>query len=195
MGEDHADVFAVILSFDKALHHLFPFAAGEVAGLRADNFDIRRFGNRVGEPFLTIDGHAGPNGALQFNDVTRLTVDGFHQPVANQLAFQHVVGGHGGHVEIFIFNINGTVEKEDRDLGLFRLFQHRFPAGGHHRCNEDRVDPLSDKGAHCFDLVFLFLLTISDLQGDTALGGLLFRDAGFRRTPAGFRTDLRKTYG
>ena len=83
---------------ESALHDLFPFTAGEVTGLGADNFDIRRFGNRVGEAFLTIDGHAGPNGALQFNDVTRLTVDGFHQPVANQLAFQHVVGGHDGHV-------------------------------------------------------------------------------------------------
>ncbi len=52
MSEHHADVFAVILSFDKALHDLFPFTAGEVAGLGADNFDIRRFGNRVGEAFL-----------------------------------------------------------------------------------------------------------------------------------------------
>lgn len=111
------------------------------------------------------------------------------------MTFQHVVGGHGGHVEIFIFHINGTVEEEDRDFGLFRLFQHRLPAGSHHRRNEDRVYPLGDKGAHRFDLVFLFLLTIGDLQRDTALGGFLFRDAGFCRTPAGFRTDLRKTYG
>ena len=52
MSEYHADVFAVILRLDKALHDLFPFAAGEVAGLRADNFDIRRFGDSVGEELL-----------------------------------------------------------------------------------------------------------------------------------------------
>ena len=60
---------------------------------------------------------------------------------------------------------------------------------------EDGIDALSDKGAYGFNLVFLFLLRVGNLQSDAALRGLLFRDVSFGRAPAGFRTDLRKTYG
>ena len=106
MGVNHADVLAVVFRFDKALHDFFALAAGKIAGLGADNFDIGGFRNGFSEAFLAVNRHAGPYGALQFNNVTRLTVDGFDQPLADQLAFQHVVRGNGGHVEIFVFNIN-----------------------------------------------------------------------------------------
>ena len=55
---------------------------------------------------------------------------------------------------------------------------------------EDGIDALSDKRADGFNLVFLFLLRIGNLQSDTALRGFLLRDVGFCRTPAGFRADL-----
>ena len=190
MGVNHADVLAVVLRFDKAFHHFFALTAGKVAGLGTDNFDIRGFRNGFGEAFLTVNRHAGAYGPLQLNNVTRFAIDGFHQPLADQLAFQHVVGGHGGHVEVFIFNINGAVEQEYRDFGLFRFFQYRFPAGRHHRSDEDGIDALSDERADGFNLVFLFLLRIGNLQSDTALRGFLLRDVGFCRTPARFRADL-----
>ena len=106
MGVNHADVLAVVLRFDKALHHFFTLTAGKVAGLGADNLDIGGFRNGFSEAFLAVNRHAGPHGALQFNNVTRLAVDGFHQPLTDQLAFQHVVRGNGGHIEIFVFDIN-----------------------------------------------------------------------------------------
>ncbi len=195
MRVNHADVFAVVLGLDKALHHFLALRAGKVAGLRANNLDIRRFGNRLGKPFLTIDSHARAHGALQLHDVTRLARDGFHQPVADKLAFQHVVGGNGGHVERLVFNINGTVEEDHRDLRVFRLFQHRLPAGRHHRRDENRVHALGDKRTHRFDLVLLLLLAIGDFQRNAALLRLAFRNAGFRRAPARFRADLRKSHG
>jgi hypothetical protein len=44
----------------------------------------------------------------------------------------------------------------------------------HHRGNKDGVHALGDKGAHGFDLVFLFLLTVGNLQGDTAFLSFAF---------------------
>ena len=83
MGVNHADVLAVVFGLNEALHHLFTFTAGKVAGLRADNLDVWRFRDGFSKAFFTVDGHARPDGALQFNNVTRLAVDLFYQPVAN----------------------------------------------------------------------------------------------------------------
>ena len=83
MGVNHADVLAVVFRFNEALHDLFTFTAGKVAGLRADNLDVWRFRDGLSKTLLTVDSHARPHGALQFNDVTRLAVDLFYQPVAN----------------------------------------------------------------------------------------------------------------
>jgi hypothetical protein len=52
MGINHADVFAVVLRFDKALHDLFPFTAGEVAGLRTNDFDVGALEMASAKPFL-----------------------------------------------------------------------------------------------------------------------------------------------
>ena len=195
MGVNHADVLAVVFSLNKALHDLFTFTARKVAGLRADNLDVWRFSDGLSKAFFTVDGHARADGALQLNDVTRLAVNLLHQPVANQLPFQHVVGGHSGHIEGFVFNVDGTVEQEDRDLSVFRFLQDGFPAGRHDGCNKDGIHALGDKGAHGFDLILLFLLTIGDFQGNAAFLSLAFRNVGFCRSPARFRADLRKTYG
>lgn len=137
-----------------------------------------------------IDGYVSFNGVLQFNDVIWFIVDGFYQLVVNQLVFQYVVGGYGGYVEIFIFNINGMVEEENWDFGFFCFFQYWFLVGGYYWCNEDCVDFLSNKGMYCFDLVFLFLLIISDFQGDIVFGGFFFCDVGFCCMLVGFRIDL-----
>ncbi len=195
MGVNHADVLAVVFSLDKALHDFFTFTAGKVAGLGADDLDVWRFGDGFSKAFLTVDGHARPDGALQLNDVTRLAVDLFHQPVTNQLPFKHVVGGDGGHIERFVFYIDGTIEQEHRNFSVFRFLQNRLPSRRHDRSNKDGIHALGDKRAHGFDLVFLLLLTIGDFQGDAAFLSLAFRNVGFCRTPAGFRANLRKTYG
>ncbi|MNC57771.1 hypothetical protein D3C75_1074520 [compost metagenome] len=119
MGVNHADVFAVVLGFDEAFHDFFPFAAGKVARLGTNDFHVRRFRNGVGKTFLTVDCHACAHGALQLNHVTLFTVKLFEQPLADQLAFQHVVGGHYRHVQRFVFYIDITVEQEYRDFCLF----------------------------------------------------------------------------
>ncbi|EGK31975.1 hypothetical protein SFK227_5030 [Shigella flexneri K-227] len=48
---------------------------------------------------------------------------------------------------------------------------------------------------HRFNLVFLLLLTIGNFQRNSAFFGLTFRHIGFCGAPAGFRSDLRKSYG
>ncbi len=63
-----------------------------------------------------------PNGALQLHHVAWFAIHFFYQPVTNQLAFEDVVGGDSGHIERFVFHIDGTVKQEDRDFGIFRLF-------------------------------------------------------------------------
>ena len=122
MGVNHADVFAVVFRFDKALHHFFAFTTGKVTRLRADNFDVWRILNGFGKAFLTVNGDAGSNGALQLHHVAWFAIHFFYQPVTDQFAFENVVGSDGGHIERFVFHIDGTVKQEDRDFGIFRLF-------------------------------------------------------------------------
>ncbi len=195
MGVNHADVFAVIFSLDEAFHDLFTLAAGEVAGLRTNDLNVWCFGDGLRETFLTVDSHACADGALQLHDVTRLAIHLFHQPVTNQFAFQDVIGGDGGHIERFVFNIDGTVEQEDWNFSIFGFLQHRLPARGDNRGNKDGIHALSDKRAHRFNLVLLLLLTIGDFQRNTALFSLTFRHIRFSGAPAGFRSDLRKSNG
>lgn len=55
---NHADIFAVVFGFNKALHDLFTLAAGKISRLRTDNFDVWRIGNRFSKAFFTIDRYA-----------------------------------------------------------------------------------------------------------------------------------------
>ncbi len=195
MGVNHADIFAVIFCLDEAFHDLFTLTTGEVAGLRTDDLNVWCFGDGLRETFLTVDSHARPDGALQLNHVTRLAIHLLHQPVTNQFAFQHVIGGDGGHIERFVFYVDGTVKQEDRNFSIFGFLQHRLPARGDNRGNKDGIHALSDKRAHRFNLVLLLLLTIGDFQRNTALFGLTFRHIRFSGAPARFRSDLRKSNG
>ncbi|XPE42307.1 hypothetical protein ACNKHK_27555 [Shigella flexneri] len=119
MGVNHADVLAVVFCFDRALHHSLPFTAGEVTGLRADNFDVGALAMASAKP--SINRHAGPDGPLQLNDVTRLAVHLLISQLANQFAFQHVVA-----VTVVMSRDGSPTSMEqsakDGNVGIFRFF-------------------------------------------------------------------------
>ncbi|MNT09371.1 hypothetical protein D3C72_1441520 [compost metagenome] len=102
----------------------------------------------------------------------------------------YAVRSHRRGIQRRVVYLNHSVEQEYRDLGFFGFLQHRRPAGGDNRCNEDGVNTLSNERSDRFDLVFLFLLRIGDFQRDTPLFRFLFRNLGFRRTPTRFGTNL-----
>ncbi|MNZ93457.1 hypothetical protein D3C78_1125230 [compost metagenome] len=154
------NIFAVLLGLDKAFHHFFALAAGKVAGLRADDFNVGSGGYAVGKAFLAVNGDAGAHGPLQFHHVTGLGGDLFHQPFSCDFTFMHAVGRHGCGIQRGIVHFDHPVEQEYRDLGLFGLLQYRGPPGGDYRCNENGINTLGDEGSDRFDLVFLFLLRI-----------------------------------
>ena len=58
-----------------------------------------------------------------------------------------------------------------------------------------RIDALRDERADGFDLVFLFLLGVGELEIDAALFGFVTNRLRFRRPPAAFGADLGEAYG
>lgn len=83
----------------------------------------------------------------------------------------------GGQIQL-IRAVHLPVQQDHRDLGLLRLFQHRVPARGHDRRQQDRVNALRDERSDRGDLVFLFLLRIREAQIDAVLFGLLLASPG-----------------
>jgi hypothetical protein len=102
------------------------------------------------------------------------------------------VRGDGREIEVAARRIDVAVDEHHRDLGGFRLLQHRIPARRHHGRQQDRVHTLRHEGPDRLDLILLLLLGVRDLEVDAALLGLVAGDGGLGRTPARFRANLRE---
>ncbi len=190
MGVDGANILAAVFRLDEALHHLLALAAGEVAGLGADDLDGGHGRDGIEEAFLAVQRHAGPDGALQFNDIAGLAILLLDEPVGRYRPFVNTVRGDPRHEEGVIFDRDIAIQQEHGDLGLFCFLQYRVPACLHHGGNKDGVHALGNKGANGLDLVLLFLLGIGNLQGNAAFLCLALGHRGFCRPPAGLRPYL-----
>jgi hypothetical protein len=57
-------------------------------------------------------------------------------------------------------------------LRFLDLAHHRLPAGFYDGRESNHIHILSDKGSKRFDLIFLLLLSVGELEIDAAFGGL-----------------------
>src|SRR5690606_15502711 len=88
------------------------------------------------EALLAVDGWAGAHGALQFNDIAVFAGHFGNEPFAGHAAFEHLIGGNRGQVEVF-GGVDAAVEQDDRNFGFLGFGQNVVPAGSDDRRDQD----------------------------------------------------------
>src|SRR4051812_32522063 len=114
----------------------------------------------------------------------------FRKPFARHAALSNEIRGNQSGIEGVIGNFDPAVDEDDRNSGAFDFAEDRFPPGLNDWREDNGIDPLGEKRAQSFDLIFLFLLRVGETQIDSAFFGFGLNGFGFGGAPAAFRANL-----
>ena len=201
------DVDFRTIGFQERFHNFLAFLTGEFTSLGSEDVIlacIRGFSHSIFEAFLTADSNGGTNGTFKNNyivlaaTITRGLLFFSHvfvNPFEDVVAFFYGVGTDFSHIEAVISQLHIAVNNNNRDFGIFSFFENRIPTRFYDRNEGDNVNALSDKGTNSFNLIFLFLLSIRELEVDTSFFSCFLNGFRVGRSPFGFRSDLGEAHG
>ena len=179
------------LGLEEGLHDFLALGAREIAGLRADDLQMRIRGDDFLEALLAIDGRRRTDRALQLDDVhvvggvleRSLTQRPALRPSSTKSDPMNPTYSDGSLGD-------GAVGEDHGNLRGLGFPQHRVPAGFDHRRKRDHIDLLRDEGAQRLDLVFLLLLRVGESAGRCSWCGGGLDGFGVRRAPFALGADL-----